>query len=135
MQKNERPKITEAIATARAHGDLKENAEYHAAREKQSFVEGRIQAINAHLSTAQVIDPKTLPPSDKVRFASKVVVDDQGELSTYHIVGEMETDLEQGKIAFNSPLAKALIGKTAGDLAVVQTPKGDKSITLKKVLN
>ena len=122
----ERPRIIEAIATARAHGDLKENAEYHAAREQQSFTEGRIQELESKVGLAQVIDVTKLPASDKVVFGSTVTLinvktDDE---ITYQIVGEDEADLKSGKISYLSPLAKAMIGKLCDDTIEVRTPDG-----------
>ena len=121
-----RPKITAAIAEARAHGDLKENAEYHAAREQQSFTEGRIAEIEAKLAYAQIIDVTKLPPSDRVVFASTVLLteEDSEEEKRYQIVGEDEADIKEGKISFSSPIARALIGKFVGDIVDVQTPGG-----------
>ena len=124
-----RPRITAAIAEARAHGDLKENAEYHAAREQQSFTEGRIADIESKLANAQVIDVATLPRSDKVVFGSTVLLgeEDSEEEKRYQIVGEDEADIKEGKISFGSPIARALIGKLVGDVVDVQTPGGLKS--------
>lgn len=121
-----RPQITAAIAEARAHGDLKENAEYHAAREQQSFTEGRIAEIEAKLAYAQIIDVTMLPPSDRVVFASTVLLteEDSEEEKRYQIVGEDEADIKEGKISFSSPIARALIGKLVGDIVDVQTPGG-----------
>ena len=121
-----RQEITKAIAEAREHGDLKENAEYHAAREQQSFNEGRIRDIEGKLADAQVIDIAKIPPSDKVIFGVTVTLldaDTDSELS-YRIVGEDEADLKAGKISVMSPIARAVIGKSVGDVASVQTPKG-----------
>lgn len=122
----ERPKIIEAIATARAHGDLKENAEYHAAREQQSFNEGRIKEIEAKLSNAQIVDISKLPNNGKVVFGSVVHV---CHLQTdqeirYQIVGEDEADIKVNKISYSSPIGRALIGKLVDDTVVVQTPGG-----------
>jgi transcription elongation factor GreA len=124
-----RPRITAAIAEARAHGDLKENAEYHAAREQQSFTEGRIADIESKLANAQIIDVATLPRSDKVVFGSTVLLgeEDSEEEKRYQIVGEDEADIKEGKISFGSPIARALIGKLVGDVVDVQTPGGLKS--------
>lgn len=123
----ERPRITEAIAEARAHGDLKENAEYHAAREQQGFVEGRIQEIEGKLSHAHVIDVTALKPSGKVIFG--VTVDivniETDEEKSYQIVGDDEADIKAHKVSVNSPLARALIGKMIGDCVLVQTPGGN----------
>lgn len=122
----ERPKISEAIAEARAHGDLKENAEYHAAREQQSFVEGRIKDIEGKLSNAQIIDISRMPVSDKVIFGTTVVVaDENNKIITYKIVGEDEADLKKGKISVTSPISRALVGKNEGDDVTIKTPSGN----------
>ncbi|MDF2446445.1 MAG: transcription elongation factor GreA [Moraxellaceae bacterium] len=122
----ERPRISAAIAEARAHGDLKENAEYHAAREQQGFVEGRIQDIEGKLSNAQVIDVTAMPRTGKVIFG--VTVDivnvDTDETKTYQIVGDDEADIKANKISVNSPIARGLIGKEEGDVVGIQTPAG-----------
>lgn len=121
-----RPRVIAAIAEARAHGDLKENAEYHAAREQQGFIEGRIQEIEGKLSNAQIIDPATLNAGGKVVFGATVVLvemDTEDEV-TYQIVGEDEADIKQGRISVTSPVARALIGKEEGDIAQVQAPGG-----------
>ncbi|MBR4927653.1 MAG: transcription elongation factor GreA [Alphaproteobacteria bacterium] len=124
----ERPRIVAAIEEARGHGDLSENAEYHSAREQQSFNEGRIQELESALSHAQVIDPTKLS-GEKVLFGATVSLcdDDTGDEKRYQIVGQYEADLEQGKISLLSPIAKALIGKQIGDIVDVKTPKGEKS--------
>jgi len=122
----ERPRIIAAIAEAREHGDLKENAEYHAAREQQGFIEGRIQEIEGKLSNAQIIDPAALNADGKVVFAATVTLmdlDSEAEV-TYQIVGEDEADIKQGRISITSPVARALIGKVEGDEAQVETPGG-----------
>lgn len=121
-----RPKITEAIAEARAHGDLKENAEYHAAREQQSFTEGRINEIEAKLSNCQIIDVTQINAHGKVVFGATVDLADadSGDEVTYQIVGEDEADIKQGRISVTSPIARALIGKREGDVATVQAPGG-----------
>lgn len=123
----ERPAVIKAIAEAREHGDLSENAEYHAAREKQSFIEGRIMELEAMVAHAEVIDPKTIA-GDTVKFGATVnLVDEETEQEvTYQIVGEYEASLEKGKIALTAPIARALIGKKAGDTAEVNTPKGQR---------
>jgi len=120
-----RPAVIEAIAEAREHGDLSENAEYHAAREQQSFIEGRIQELDAVLGRAQVIDPATLS-GENVKFGATVTIvdEDTDEEHTYQIVGDYEADLEKGKISISSPIARGLIGKTEGDSVVIKTPKG-----------
>lgn len=122
----QRPNVIQAIAEAREHGDLKENAEYHAAREQQSFIEGRIKEIEAKLSLAQVIDVTTLAASTKVVFGATVeLLDlDTDEEISYQIVGDDEADLKARRISFGSPVAKALIGKLEGDEVGVNTPKG-----------
>ena len=124
----DRPAIVAAIEEARSHGDLSENAEYQTARDKQSFIEGRIQDLEAALSLAQVIDPKTLS-GETVLFGATVDVSDldTDQKQTYQIVGQYEANLEKGLISYISPLAKALIGKAKGDIVEVQTPKGTKS--------
>lgn len=122
----DRPAVTAAIAEARAHGDLKENAEYHAAREQQGFVEGRIQDIEGKLSNAQVIDISKVPHTGKVIFGSTVEIEhiETEEVKTYQIVGDDEADFKIGKISVNSPIARGLIGKEEGDEAVIETPGG-----------
>jgi transcription elongation factor GreA len=122
----ERPAIITAIAEARELGDLKENAEYHSAREKQGFIEGRIKEIEAILSRADVIDPTTLSGGIKFGATVKIVDEDTDEEKTYQIVGEPEADIESGKLNINSPLARALIGKEEGDSIEVRTPGGEK---------
>ena len=122
----ERPRIIEAIAEARAHGDLKENAEYHAAREEQSFAEGRIQELEAKLSNMQIVDISKLPNTGKVVFGSTVQllnVQTEAEI-VYQIVGEDEADLKLGKISYISPIGRSLIGKHMDDIVVVKTPGG-----------
>ncbi len=121
-----RPQIVEAIATAREHGDLKENAEYHAAREQQSFTEGRIQQLESVLSTAQIIDVEALDVEGRVVFGATVELEDleTEETVTYQIVGDVEADIKQNKIAVSSPIARALIGKEEGDVATVNAPAG-----------
>jgi len=126
LKKVDRPRIVSAIAEAREHGDLKENAEYHAAREQQGFCEGRIQDIEGKLSNCQIIDVTKIPEGDKVIFGSTVDiinVETDDEL-TYQIVGDDEADVKIHKISVNSPIARALIGKEVGDVAVVKTPNG-----------
>ncbi|MDS4019083.1 MAG: transcription elongation factor GreA [Candidatus Competibacter sp.] len=124
-----RPRVIAAIAEARAHGDLKENAEYHAAREQQSFIEGRIAEIESKLAHAQIIDVTALPPSDKVVFGSTVLLteEDSEEEKRYQIVGEDEASIKDGKISFGSPIARAMIGKFVGDVVDVHTPGGLKT--------
>ncbi len=130
LKKVKRPAIIQAIAEAREHGDLKENAEYHAAREQQSFTEGRIQEIEAALSNAEVIDVKVVGQSagKKVVFGATVVLFDVNEEKevTYQIVGELEADIKQNLISITSPIARALIGKRQDDVAVVKAPSGER---------
>ena len=123
----QRPAVTRAIAEAREHGDLSENAEYHAAREKQSFVEGRIKELEMILSRAEVIDPSRLNGSIKFGATVTLLDEDSEEERTYQIVGEAEADLERGLLNIRSPLARALIGKDEGDSVEVVTPGGGKS--------
>jgi transcription elongation factor GreA len=123
----ERPKISQAIAEARSHGDLSENAEYEAARNHQGLMEARIRDIEAKLANAMVVDPKTLHAEGRVVFGATVDVEDEsGEAATWQIVGEDEADIKQGRIFVGSPIARALIGKHAGDAVDVQTPGGVK---------
>lgn len=122
----ERPTVIRAIAEAREHGDLSENAEYHAAREKQSFIEGRIKELEALLSLAEVIDPAKLSGSIKFGATVTLVDEESGEEKTYQIVGEAEADLERGLLNIRSPLARALIGKEEGDSVEVKTPGGQR---------
>ena len=127
LKKIDRPRIIAAIAEARAHGDLKENAEYHAAREQQGFAEGRIQEIEAKFSNVQIIDITQIPSGDKVIFGSTV---DMINLETdesvhYQIVGDDESDIKLNKISYKSPIARAIIAKQTGDVVVVKTPSGD----------
>lgn len=123
----ERPAVIRAIAEAREHGDLSENAEYHAARERQSFVEGRIKELESILSRAEVIDPASLSGAIKFGATVTLVDEDSDEERTYQIVGESEADIERGLLNIRSPLARALIGKDAGDSVEVRTPGGEKS--------
>lgn len=131
----QRPQVIQAIADARAHGDLKENAEYHAAREQQSFIEGRIKDIEGKLSHAHVIDVKTLNAGGKVVFGATVDVEDLDteEEHTYQIVGEDEADIKHGMISVTSPIARAMIGKMEGDVAVVETPGGKRELEIVEV--
>ena len=131
----ERPRISRAIADAREHGDLKENAEYHAAREEQGFVEGRIQEIEAKLSASQIINIHDIAHSGKVIFGCTVTiidVDTDAE-KTYKIVGDDEADIKKGKISVNSPIARGLIGKQEGDEVTIQTPGGEHTYEIDKV--
>ena len=130
-----RKEIVEAISEARAHGDLKENAEYHAAREQQSFNEGRILEIEGNLADAQIVDVSKLSPSDKVIFGSTIHlwdVEEEKEIF-YKIVGEDEADLKDNKISVMSPIARALIGKSLDDSVIVSTPSGDNEYEIVKV--
>jgi transcription elongation factor GreA len=122
----QRPAIINAIAEARSHGDLSENAEYHAAKERQSFIEGRIAELEAKLANAQIINPALLEADGRCVFGATVDLEDMGngEVVTYQIVGEDEADIKQGKISVSSPIARALIGKFSGDVAEVQAPGG-----------
>ena len=126
LKKVDRPTIIKSIATAREHGDLKENAEYHAAREQQGFCEGRIQEIEAKLSDAQIIDIKKIPATDKVIFGVTVTIInvDTDEEKTYRIVGEDEANPAENRISYSSPIARGLIGKVVGDVVTIQTPAG-----------
>ena len=123
----ERPAVIQAIAEAREHGDLSENAEYHAAREKQGFIEGRVKELESVLGRAEVIDPAKLSGTVKFGATVKLVDEDTDEERTYHIVGEPEADIETGRLNIKSPLARALIGKDEGDSVEVSTPGGAKS--------
>lgn len=131
----ERPRITAAIAEARAHGDLSENAEYHAAREQQSFVEGRIQQIESTLADSEIIDVSNLNTNGKVVFGATVTVEnlESEEEVTYQIVGEIEADIEQKLISITSPIARALIGKEEGDVVDVNAPSGNIEYEIVKV--
>ncbi|MBK8816454.1 MAG: transcription elongation factor GreA [Methylococcaceae bacterium] len=122
-----RPRIIASIASARAHGDLKENAEYHAAREQQSFAEGRIAEIESKLSNAQIIDVTKVDANGKVVFGATVEIEDidSEKRVTYQIVGEDEANIKEGRISIGSPIARALIGKQAGDTVIVKAPGGD----------
>ena len=123
----ERPNVVTAIAEARAHGDLSENAEYDAARDKQGFIEGRISELEAKLGNAQIIDPKLVDADGRCVFGATVEVEeDGGEPATWQIVGEDEADIKQGRISVSSPIARALIGKESGERVEVQTPGGLK---------
>lgn len=126
LKTKDRPAVINAIAEARAQGDLSENAEYDAAKERQSFIEGRIAELEGKLSAAQIIDPKTLDAEGRVVFASTVDLEDleSGQKVTYQIVGEDEADLKERKVSITSPIARALIGKYAGDVVEVNAPSG-----------
>lgn len=130
LKHRQRPEVIEAIAEARAHGDLSENAEYHAAKERQSFIEGRIEELESVISRAEVLDVSKLS-GDTVKFGATITVeDDDGDKQTFQIVGEYESDIKSGKLAIIAPLARALIGKRVGDTAIVRTPKGEKEYEL-----
>lgn len=131
----ERPSVIEAIAEARAQGDLSENAEYESAKEKQSFIEGRIAEIESKLSNAMIIDSRTLNAEGRCVFGATIDVEDldEGGVSTYQIVGDDEADIKSGKISISSPIARALIGKVAGDVAEVVAPSGIRSYEVLKV--
>lgn len=128
LKSEERPKVIEAIAVARDHGDLKENAEYHAAREQQGFLEGRIQEIEGTLGAAQIIDPTTVNANGKVVFGATVALEEieSGDDVVYQIVGDIEADIKQNLISVQSPIARALIGKEEGEEVLVKAPGGDR---------
>jgi transcription elongation factor GreA len=130
----ERPKIVKEIAEARSHGDLSENAEYHAAKEKQSHVEGRILQVEHWIASAEVIDV-TKHAGDRVVFGATVALEDSGsgEQMKYRIVGELEADLKQGRISVTSPIARALIGRSEGDTVTVRTPRGEKEYEIQTI--
>ena len=130
-----RPAVINAIAEARAHGDLKENAEYHAAREQQGFIEGRIQQLESELSHADVIDVSKLDAGDKIVFGATVVLADSetDEEKTYQIVGDLEADIKQGLIAISSPVARAMIGKHEGDAITIEAPGGTREYDIVSV--
>ena len=132
LKSEKRPEVIAAIAEAREHGDLKENAEYHAAREQQGFIEGRIQELEAKLGTAQIIDVTTLPQSDKVVFGATVTLEDpdSGDSMRYQIVGEDEADIKAGLLSVGSPMARAIIGKHEGDVVEVQAPGGARELEI-----
>jgi transcription elongation factor GreA len=128
LKKVDRPRIIAAIAEARAHGDLKENAEYHAAKEQQGFIEGRIQRLEYTISHAQIIDVAKLNPGDKVVFGATVTLSDEetAEETQYQIVGDIEADIKHNRIAVSSPISRALIGRQVGDVVVVRAPAGER---------
>jgi transcription elongation factor GreA len=136
LKKEERPRITQAIADAREHGDLKENAEYHAAREQQGLIEARIKQIESILSNVQIIDVTQIQPHGRIVFGAtvKLLNIDNDEEVIYRIVGNEESDIKQNKISINSPIARALIGKQEGDEVVVQAPSGDIDYEILEVL-
>ena len=135
LKSEDRPRVIKAIAEARSHGDLSENAEYHAAREQQGFIEGRIMEIEGRLGTAEVIDVTTLPASGRVVFGVSVDLEDEdsGAKVTYQIVGEDEAEIRAGRISFSSPIARALIGKSEGDVVEVTAPGKTLSYEIVKV--
>jgi transcription elongation factor GreA len=135
LKSEERPRVIKAIAEARAHGDLSENAEYHAAREQQGFIEGRIAEIESRLSLAEIIDVTQLPPAGRVVFGATVSIEDEqdGNPVTYQIVGEDEADIRAGRISVTSPIARALIGKSVGDVAEVAAPGKTRSYEITAV--
>lgn len=137
LKRVERPRISKAIAEAREHGDLRENAEYHAAREQQSFVEGRIKDIEGKLSAAQIIDVTAIPAGDKVIFGATVEILnlETDETLRYQIVGEDEASVKENKISVTSPMARSLVGKEVGDVVVVRTPGGDTEYEIVQVLH
>ncbi len=124
----DRPRVIQAIAEARAHGDLSENAEYHAAKEQQSFIEGRIAEVDSKLSNAQIIDPKTVNAEGRVVFGAtvKLLDEDSGTEMTYQIVGDDEADIAKGMVSISSPIARALIGKESGESVEVRVPDGTR---------
>jgi transcription elongation factor GreA len=129
LKSQDRPNVIKAITEARGHGDLSENAEYHAAREQQGFIEGRIKEIEGKLANAEVIEPGKLPNTGKVIFGAVVQLEDQdsGERVTYQVVGEDEADIRAGRISVSSPIARALVGKSAGEVVDVAAPGGTRS--------
>ena len=135
LKSSERPRVIKAIAEARGHGDLSENAEFHAAREQQGFIEGRINEIEARLSVAEIIDVASLPVSGRVVFGATVDIEDcdEGAVVSYQIVGEDEADIRSGRISFTSPIARALIGKTQGEVVDVTAPGKTSSYEIVKV--
>jgi transcription elongation factor GreA len=135
LKSDDRPRVIKAIAEARSHGDLSENAEYHAAREQQGFIEGRIMEIEARLGAAEIIDVASLPPSGKVVFGATVELEDQDQGGTvrYQLVGEDEADIRSGRISITSPIARALIGKVSGDVVEVAAPGKTRSYEIVSV--
>ena len=133
LKSQERPAIIRAIAEAREHGDLSENAEYHSAREKQSFVEGRIKELEGVIGRAEVIDPARLSGAVKFGATVTVVDEDSDEERTYQIVGEPEADIERGRLNLASPLARALIGREEGDSVEVRTPRGERTYEVVRI--
>ena len=135
LKKDDRPKVIAAIAEARAHGDLKENAEYHAAREQQGFIEGRIQRLQSTLAGAQIIDISKLNAGSRVVFGATVTLSDEetGKETRYQIVGDLEADIKHDRIAVSSPIARALIGQEEGDVVIVRAPAGDREYEIVSV--
>ena len=135
LKSSDRPRVIKAIAEARSHGDLSENAEYHAAREQQGFIEGRIMEIESRLAAAEIIDIASLPPTGKVVFGATVGLEDQheGAAVTYQLVGEDEADIRGGRISITSPIARALIGKVQGDVVEVAAPGKTRSYEIVSV--
>lgn len=135
LKSEDRPRVIKAIAEARSHGDLSENAEYHAAREQQGFIEGRIGEIESKLSTAEIIDPTSVTNNGKVIFGATVDLEgqDDGKTICYQIVGEDEADIKAGRISITSPIARALVGKSAGDVVDVAAPGGTRSYEIVSV--
>jgi transcription elongation factor GreA len=136
LKKVDRPRIIAAIAEARAHGDLRENAEYHAAKEQQGFIEGRIQHLEYTISHGQIIDVAKLNPGNKVVFGATVTLSDEegGEEITYQIVGDVEADIKHNRIAVSSPISRALIGREVGDVVVVRAPVGAREYEIVDVM-
>jgi len=135
LKSEERPRVIKAISEARSHGDLSENAEYHAAREQQGFIEGRIMEIETRLAAAEIIDVSKLPPTGRVVFGSTVELEDQdqGAAVTYQIVGEDEADIRAGRVSVTSPIARALIGRMSGDVVDVSAPGRTRSYEIVSV--
>jgi transcription elongation factor GreA len=135
LKSSDRPRVIKAIAEARSHGDLSENAEYHAAREQQGFIEGRIMEIDSRLAAAEIIDIASLPATGKVVFGATVEIEDQdaGATVTYQLVGEDEADIRGGRISITSPIARALVGKVQGDVVEVTAPGKTKSYEIVSV--
>jgi len=131
----ERPRIIQAIAEARSHGDLSENAEYHAAKEQQGFIEGRLHELEGKLANAQIIDPAKVNADGKVVFGATIdlVEDESGQKVTYQIVGDFEADINAGKISIGSPIARALIGKHSGDVVDVRVPDGTRTYEILEI--
>lgn len=132
LKSEDRPRVIKAIAEARSHGDLSENAEYHAAREQQGFIEGRIKEIEAKLSACEIIDPATIADPGRVVFGATVELEGEadGKRVTYAIVGEDEADIRAGRISITSPIARALVGKSEGDVVLVTAPGGNRSFEI-----